>query len=297
MRLISVDDCSFDFLSSVFRFFKSRSFGSRGFSILPFFLENSTRTLVSFTEAASLCSSRIIDFNLSTSSLSKGETDIETLKTCGMYSPNCVIFRTPNSGQTALLAQYLPHNVHVINAGDGSNEHPTQAIGDLFTICDAYGITDLSKSCLSGLEIAICGDVLNSRVARSNIKLLSKYGAKVHLVAPPCFLPQALSDYYKLTYGCIAHDDINECFEFSDVVMLLRIQKERAVSSGFQISKYSIKQHNIHKMKDKSFIMHPGPFNDGAEITQDIAYNNKKSLILKQVESGLYTRAGILSAL
>ncbi|MGQ9464357.1 MAG: aspartate carbamoyltransferase catalytic subunit [bacterium] len=256
----------------------------RGKTILTLFFEPSTRTQISFSIAAKRLSADVVNFSASASSVKKGETLLDTAKNIEAMKVDGVVVRHFASGAPKILADNL--NAFVINAGDGTHEHPTQALLDLMTMRQHFGN-------LRNLNVLIVGDVLHSRVARSNIFGLKALGANVAICAPPTLIPL---DIKKLNVEVFYNlDDIIGEF---DVVMVLRIQLERQESGLFPSAReyrelYGLTQERVKKMKPNSIIMHPGPTNRGLEIDPDVA-DGPRSVILKQVKNGVAMRMAIL---
>ena len=256
----------------------------QGKSIVTLFYENSTRTRMSFELASKYMSAAAANISASASSVAKGETLIDTGKTLDRMGTDVIIIRHPMSGAPHLLAQHV--NAAVINAGDGVNEHPTQALLDMFTI-------QRHKGHLDGLKVAIIGDVNHSRVARSNIFGLHTMGAEVALCAPPTMMPVQMEELGVRTYT-----RVEEAVEGADVVMGLRIQKERQEEGNFpSLREYSaffgINEENLKYAKPDALVMHPGPMNRGVEITSDVA-DSDQSVINEQVTSGVAVRMALL---
>lgn len=256
----------------------------QGKSIVTLFYENSTRTRMSFELASKYMSAAAANISASASSVAKGETLIDTGKTLDRMGTDVIIIRHPMSGAPHLLAQHV--NAAVINAGDGVNEHPTQALLDMFTI-------KRHKGHLDGLRVAIIGDVNHSRVARSNIFGLHTMGAEVALCAPPTLMPVQMEELGVKTYT-----RVEEAMEGADVVMGLRIQKERQEEGNFpSLREYSaffgINEENLRYAKPDALVMHPGPMNRGVEITSDVA-DSEQSVINEQVTSGVAVRMALL---
>ena len=296
--LVSAADLNLELLQSLLVLFKSKKFSSHQRSCILFFAEKSTRTAISFELACSMCGIKCTSLFQESSSTSKGESIQNTARTLLASTPSFLVVRSPHNFDPFEISNFKEASqTCVINAGDGKNEHPTQALTDLFSILEAKNISTLSQNSLSSMKVLICGDILHSRVARSNIILLSKLGAKIILVAPPAFLPESVLNFYQQQYGVLVakslFDEASEC----DVVMLLRVQSERIKSfgGGVSLKNYSLNNENVKLLSDKTLIMHPGPFNDEVEITSEIAYNHKNSIIQKQVENGIFVRASILS--
>ncbi len=262
----------------------------RGRTIVNLFAEDSTRTRISFEAAAKRLSADVINFSAKGSSLSKGESLKDTAQTLQAMGADAVIIRHSASGAPVRLAENRWMSGSVINAGDGTHEHPSQALLDAFTIRKhlSQGSTDLT-----GLHIAIVGDVLHSRVARSNVLLLTKLGARVTLVAPPTLLPVGVESWpVTVSY------DLDAVVETVDAVMMLRIQLERMSELFFpnarEYSRYfGLNSDRLRKMKPNAIVMHPGPMNRGLEISADSA-DSARSVILEQVANGVSVRMAIL---
>ncbi len=256
----------------------------RGTSILLPFFENSTRTRTSFELAGKILGADTINISGSSSSIKKGETLLDTVKTLEAMQADFIVIRHSMSGAAYQVAKNVKS--HVINAGDGANEHPSQALLDAFTILEEKGKID-------GLDILIVGDFLHSRVARSDVKLFKMLGAKVSLCAPQTMIPRHI-DVFDFDF---VYTDLDRAIKDKDVVIFLRIQLERQTKPFFStLNEYSIKyglnQNRINKLKEDAVIMHPGPVNRGVEIQSELVYGNR-SLILEQVENGLFTRMAI----
>jgi aspartate carbamoyltransferase catalytic subunit len=260
----------------------------KGNTVINLFFETSTRTRTSFELAAKRLGSDSISMNASASSIKKGETLIDTAMTLNAMHADVLIVRHPDSGAVKLLSEKV--NCAVINAGDGMHEHPTQALLDVLTI-------KRNNKKIKGLNVAICGDILHSRVARSNILLLSKLGARIKVIAPPTLIPSGIE---KL--GVEVFHDMNEGLINSDIVMMLRLQTERMkglfVPSTKEYFKFfGLDQKKLKKAKSDAFIMHPGPMNRGIEIDSSLADNLNRSLIHQQVEIGVAVRMACLEML
>jgi len=256
----------------------------RGKTVVNFFVEPSTRTRSSFELAEKRLSADTINFSASTSSFTKGETLLDTLRTLEAMSPHFVVMRHSQPGAPHFLARHS--RCSIVNAGDGAHEHPTQALLDAYTIRS-------SKGKLEGLKVAIVGDILNSRVARSNIMLLSRMGAEVTACGPPTLLPVELE-----RLNCRVCHHIEEAVEGVDVVMALRIQMERMRSGFFPSLReyarlYGINSRVVRRAADDVIIMHPGPMNRGVEISGDVA-DGDRSVILEQVTNGIAVRMAVL---
>jgi aspartate carbamoyltransferase catalytic subunit len=255
--------------------------------IVNVFFEHSTRTLTSFEMAAKTLGAHVIVINCEYSSITKGETFLDTIKTIDAMKPDAIVVRHPHSGAAELFAQEV--SCKIINAGDGGHEHPTQALIDALVIRKHYGK-------IAGLNIAICGDILHSRVARSNVILLNKMGANIRLVGPKTLLPKEINLPLQLFYNM--EQAIVDC----DVIMMLRIQHERMKSSyipslGEFASLYGLNYTKLGKAKDNVLVMHPGPINRGVEITSPLADDLKYSAILEQVHSGVAVRQAVFDLL
>ena len=262
----------------------------RGRTIVNLFAEDSTRTRISFEAAAKRLSADVINFSSKGSSISKGESLKDTAQTLQAMGADAVIIRHSASGAAQRLADSEWMSGSVINAGDGTHEHPSQALLDAFTIRK-----HLSKGAndLTGLRVAIVGDVLHSRVARSNVLLLSKLGAQVVLVAPPTLLPVGIE-----SWPCQISYDLDEVIGSVDAIMMLRIQLERMSELYFpnarEYSRYfGLNRDRIRAMKAEAIVMHPGPMNRGLEITADAA-DGARSVIVEQVSNGVSIRMAIL---
>jgi aspartate carbamoyltransferase catalytic subunit len=262
----------------------------RGRTIVNLFAEDSTRTRISFEAAAKRLSADVINFSAKGSSISKGESLKDTAQTLQAMGADAVIIRHSASGAAQRLADSHWMSGSVINAGDGTHEHPSQALLDAFTIRK-----HLSKggSDLAGLRVAIVGDVLHSRVARSNVLLLSKLGAQVVLVAPPTLLPVGIE-----SWPCEISYDLDSVIGSADAVMMLRIQLERMNELFFpnarEYSRYfGLNSDRIRALKADAIVMHPGPMNRGLEITADAA-DGARSVIVEQVANGVSIRMAIL---
>lgn len=256
----------------------------RGKTIPLCFFEPSTRTRASFEIAAKRLSADPIHIASSESSLAKGESLLDTVKNLEAMHPDVLVIRHPRSGMPHLLAREV--GCPVINAGDGTNEHPTQALLDLMTIRQAKGK-------VRGLHVAIIGDLLNSRVARSNILLLKKMGANVSVAGPASMIPPAIRQY-----GVSVAYDIREIIPEADVIMMLRIQRERQADCLFPSLReyarfFGLNKSNMEEAKKGVVIMHPGPVNRGVEIAPEVA-DGPHSIILDQVTNGVAVRMALL---
>ncbi len=247
--------------------------------VFNLFYENSTRTLMSFATAAERLGARAIALPLEASSVKKGESFADTLLTLGAMQPDVLVIRHRDNGSAAKAADLL--EVPVINAGDGTNEHPTQALLDAATLVDRFGD-------LHGRVIAICGDIKHSRVARSNAKLLERLGAVVRLAGPPALMP---GDTSSLT--------IDEAVDGADAVMMLRVQRERLEDElgdqpGEFLRLYGLTPERMTRTAPNAVVMHPGPINRGVEIADTLADDAERSMILDQVAFGVATRMACL---
>jgi aspartate carbamoyltransferase catalytic subunit len=265
----------------------------RGRTIVNLFAEDSTRTRISFEAAAKRLSADVINFSAKGSSVSKGESLKDTAMTLQAMGADAVVIRHSASGAAQRLADSQWMSGSVVNAGDGTHEHPSQALLDAFTIRKHLS---LGKSDLEGISVAIVGDVLHSRVARSNFLLLSKLGAKVTLVAPPTLLPVGVE-----TWPCTVSYDLDAVVPFVDVVMMLRVQQERMTDFYFpnarEYSRYfGLNTDRMKVMKPGSIVMHPGPMNRGLEISAEVA-DSARSVITEQVTNGVSVRMAILYVL
>lgn len=262
----------------------------RGRTIVNLFFEDSTRTRISFEAAAKRLSADVINFSAKGSSVSKGESLKDTAQTLQAMGADAVILRHSASGAAQRLADSHWTTGSVINAGDGTHEHPTQALLDAYTIRQNLkaGIGDLR-----GLTIAIVGDILHSRVARSNVILLSTLGAQVILVAPPTLLPLGVEIWpAQVSY------DLDETLPLVDAVMMLRVQQERMEDFFFPTAReyshyYGLNTDRLKLLKSNSIIMHPGPMNRGLEITAECA-DSARSVIIQQVKNGVSVRMAVL---
>jgi aspartate carbamoyltransferase catalytic subunit len=265
----------------------------RGRTIVNLFAEDSTRTRISFEAAAKRLSADVINFSAKGSSVSKGESLKDTAMTLQAMGADAVVIRHSASGAAQRLADSQWMSGSVVNAGDGTHEHPSQALLDAFTIRKHLS---LGKTDLEGISVAIVGDVLHSRVARSNVLLLSKLGAKVTLVAPPTLLPVGVE-----TWPCTVSYDLDTVVPFVDVVMMLRVQQERMTDFYFpnarEYSRYfGLNIDRMKVMKPGSIVMHPGPMNRGLEISAEVA-DSARSVITEQVTNGVSVRMAILYVL
>jgi len=259
-----------------------------GRTVINLFFENSTRTRTSFELAALRLGANIINMQAGTSSISKGETLIDTAITLNAMHPDVLVVRHPQSGAVKLLSEKV--NCAVVNGGDGSHEHPTQALLDALTI-------RRRREKIEGLKVAICGDVTHSRVARSNFYLLLSLGAEVRVIAPNTLLPSQLENL-----GVKTFTDMHAGLEDCDIVMMLRVQKERMSGSYFPSVReyfkfFGLDREKLACAKPDALIMHPGPMNRGVEIDSDVADDFERSVIREQVELGVAVRMAVLELL
>ena len=257
----------------------------RGKMIVNLFFENSTRTRVSFEIAARRLGAETVSIAAQTSSTSKGESLVDTLNTLVAMRPDAIVMRHSASGAPHFLSRHL--QIPIINAGDGTHEHPTQAL------LDARTILDRGKS-LEGLRVAIIGDIAHSRVARSNVYLLSKFGAEIVLCGPASLLPRELAH---IAPGVTLTNDIREAIRDADVIMMLRVQLERQHEAAFPSAEYfqfyGLRLEHLALAKPDVIVMHPGPINRGRELSSEVA-DSQRSVILNQVENGVAVRMAVL---
>jgi aspartate carbamoyltransferase catalytic subunit len=262
----------------------------RGRTVVNLFFEDSTRTRISFESAAKRLSADVINFSAKGSSVSKGESLKDTAQTLQAMGADAVVIRHGASGAAQRLADSGWISASVINAGDGTHEHPTQALLDAYTIRTKF--PDLTKD-FNGLRVAIVGDILHSRVARSNVLLLTKLGASVTLVAPPTLIPVGVTDWSaKVSY------DLDSVLKDVDVLMMLRVQSERMANSFFPSEReysrgYGLDLTRLNSLSSNSIVMHPGPMNRGLEISAESA-DSHKSVVLAQVSNGVLVRMAVL---
>jgi aspartate carbamoyltransferase catalytic subunit len=283
----------------------------RGMTVVNLFYEDSTRTRTSFEAAAKRLSADVINFSAKGSSVAKGESLKDTALTLEAMGADAVVIRHPASGAPRRLTDWV--SGRVINAGDGTHEHPTQALLDAFTIrqrlgggpgtadpeaggaagAGAPGGTDLRGRGLDGIRVTIVGDVLHSRVARSNVLLLSTLGAQVTVVAPPTLMPHAVG-----TWPCRAGYDLDAELPKTDVVMMLRVQQERMTAAFFPTvreyrRRYGLDGGRMALLPEHAIVMHPGPMNRGVEIAAEVA-DSSRSTIVEQVANGVTVRMAVL---
>ena len=256
----------------------------KGVTVVNLFYENSTRTRSSFELAAKYQGANVLNISASSSSVQKGEGLIDTAQTINAYYPDVIVMRHPNSGAHELLAKHV--NASVLNAGDGMHEHPTQALLDFMTICDY-------KENLEGLKVVIAGDLSHSRVVRSNILLLNKFGCDVTVCGPMTLVPGGIEKM-----GCKLVMDFDEAIKDADVIMMLRIQLERQKAGLFPSAEeythfYCLNKERLATAKPDCIVLHPGPINRGMEIDGEVA-DGPQSKILEQVTNGLCVRMALL---
>jgi len=260
----------------------------RGRTLINLFFEPSTRTQSSFELAGKRLGADVMNMSVTQSSVRKGETLIDTATTLNAMRPDIIVIRHQDSGAVALLADKV--SCSVVNAGDGAHEHPTQALLDALTI-------RRRKKRIEGLTVAICGDILHSRVARSNVHLLNKLGARVRLIAPRTLLPVGAA-----SWGAEVFTDMSEGVKGADIVMMLRLQMERMSGSFLPSTReyfhfYGLDAAKLALANRDALVMHPGPMNRGVEIDSIIADDVERSLIHEQVEMGVASRMAVLDAL
>ncbi len=260
----------------------------RGLTQINLFFESSTRTRTSFELAGKRLGADVVNMSVSTSAIKKGETLIDTAMTLNAMHPDVLVVRHADSGAVALLARHVA--CAVINGGDGRHEHPTQALLDALTI-------RRRKGRIEGLTVAICGDIVHSRVARSNILLLSRLGARVRVVGPPTLVPAAMA-----RYGVEVHHEMARGLAGADIVMMLRLQTERMRGSFVPSTReyfrlYGLTREKLEVAAPDVLVMHPGPMNRGVEIDGVVADDIHRSAILDQVEMGVAVRMACLDAL
>jgi aspartate carbamoyltransferase catalytic subunit len=262
----------------------------RGKTIVNLFYEASTRTRISFELAAKNLSADVVNVSASGSSVEKGESLVDTIRTLQALGADLVVIRHAQAGAPYLVAQQLRGSV--VNAGDGWHAHPSQALLDLFTIRQKFGR-------LNGLRVVIVGDILHSRVARSNVWGLSRMGAQVVLCGPPTMLPDFGTNGHRAGLPAVEVGyDLDRCVERADVVMALRIQKERQAggllpSLREYVNLYQVNAARVAKARPDALVMHPGPMNEGIEISPDVAYGSQ-SVIEEQVTNGVAIRMALL---
>ena len=259
----------------------------RGRTVINLFFEPSTRTRTSFEIAAKRLSADAVNVSVSTSSVSKGETLLDTARNLEAMSPDCIVVRHSMAGAPQQLAKM--GNSPIVNAGDGAHEHPTQALLDALTIRE-------HKGNIQNLKVAIIGDVLHSRVARSNVHLLTKLGASVSVAGPGTLVPTEFAEL--VDQGLLVEKGIQDAIDGADVVMILRIQRERQDAAFFPSMReyavhYGLQAKHLKLAAEDAIVMHPGPMNRGVEISSEIA-DGSRSLILDQVTNGVAVRMAVL---
>jgi aspartate carbamoyltransferase catalytic subunit len=259
----------------------------RGRTVINLFFEASTRTRTSFEIAAKRLSADAINISVANSSVSKGETLLDTARNLEAMAPDCIVIRHSSAGAPQHLARFC--NAAIVNAGDGAHEHPTQALLDALTIRE-------HKGHIAGLKIAIIGDILHSRVARSNIYLLSKLGATISVAGPGTLVPPEFGEL--IEQGVRVERDIQDSIADADVVMILRVQRERQTEAFFPSLReyavhYGLHLSHLSQAASDAIVMHPGPMNRGIEISSEIA-DGGRSLILDQVTNGVAVRMAVL---
>lgn len=259
-----------------------------GRTLINLFYENSTRTRTSFEIAGKRLGAEVINMAVASSSIKKGETLLDTAATLNAMRPDVLVIRHPDAGAANLLSQKV--SGAVINAGDGAHEHPTQALLDALTIRRHLGK-------IQGLNIAICGDILHSRVARSNIYLLGKLGARLRVIAPPTLLPSGIEQF-----GVEVHSSMKEGLKDCDIIMMLRLQLERMQGAYVPSVReyyhfFGLNHEKLALAKPGALVMHPGPMNRGVEIDSAVADDITRSLIEEQVEMGVAVRMACLDML
>jgi aspartate carbamoyltransferase catalytic subunit len=259
----------------------------RGKTVINLFFESSTRTRTSFELAAKRLSADAVNISVASSAVTKGETLIDTAMNLDAMSPDCIVVRHSSAGVPHQLAKVS--RAAIVNAGDGANEHPTQALLDAMTIRE-------HKKKIENLNVAIIGDILHSRVARSNIHLLTKLGATVKVSGPKTLVPDDFQHLVKK--DLFVSNSVEEAIEGADVVMILRIQRERQDSAYFPTLReyaihYGLTQERLDLAKSDAIVLHPGPMNRGIEIASDVA-DSSRSLILDQVKYGVAVRMAVL---
>lgn len=264
----------------------------RGKTVVNLFYENSTRTRISFELAAKRLSADVVNFTAAESSTSKGESLRDTAQTLAALGADAVVIRHPASGAATTLAASDWISAAIVNAGDGSYQHPTQALLDALTLREGFGMS--SGTHFAGRRILIVGDVLHSRVARSNINLLNTLGAEVHVSGPQGLVPIEFS-----AFGAQIHHSFDAALaKQPDAVMMLRVQRER-MSNRFQLSEaqyrqdWSMNMQRLARLEPHCLLLHPGPMNRGLEISSEAA-DSPQSQVLKQVENGVYVRMAVL---
>ncbi|MGH3826502.1 MAG: aspartate carbamoyltransferase catalytic subunit [Pseudonocardiaceae bacterium] len=261
----------------------------RGRTVVTLFYESSTRTRASFEIAGKWMSADVVNVSAGGSSVDKGESLRDTALTLAAMGVDCVVIRHPASGAAHRLAGWVP--THVINAGDGTHQHPTQALLDAATLRERLGT-------LNGRTVTIVGDVLHSRVARSNIELLITLGARVHLVAPPTLLPCGVENWGVANWGVTVGHDLDAALPGTDAVMMLRVQAERMHGGFFPSAReysisYGLTEARLGRLPEHAVVLHPGPMLRGMEIAHSVA-DSPRSAITEQVRNGVHVRMAVL---
>ncbi|WP_324740086.1 aspartate carbamoyltransferase catalytic subunit [Tsuneonella sp. CC-YZS046] len=264
-----------------------------GLTIINAFFENSTRTLLSFEIAGKRLGADVVNMHAATSSVKKGETLIDTAVTLNAMRADAIVIRHASSGAVALIADQV--DCPVINAGDGSHEHPTQALLDALTL--RHALRERGREEFNGLVVTICGDILHSRVARSNILCLTALGAQVRVCAPPALMPAAVEEM-----GARPYTDFDAALDGAEAVMMLRLQNERMDGQFIPSPReyrylYGLTAERLARAGPDALVMHPGPMNRGVEIDSDVADLPGRSLITRQVEMGVAIRMACLEVL
>ena len=293
MDLLSIDSLSDDQIATILdegdRWVEANRSGAApeeslaGRIVFNLFYENSTRTLMSFSVATQRLGAQVVTLPVEHSSTKKGETLEDTARTLNAMGPDALVLRHFENGAPARMAEIM--DCPVINAGDGTNEHPTQALLDALTIRSRFGR-------IEGLKVAICGDIKHSRVARSNARLLPRLGAEVRLAGPPALLPDDLQ----------GSGDVDAAIEGADVVMMLRVQRERLEEDlgdapGEYLARFGLTPERLKRASPNAIVMHPGPMNRGVEIDSAVADDPVRSVIALQVEMGVAVRMACLELL
>jgi aspartate carbamoyltransferase catalytic subunit len=299
-NLISIDQISLQDVNKIHKLAQKYFKNSAPFNqvlankiLVNFFFENSTRTRTSFEIAAKRLGAKVVNIDISLSSLKKGESIIDTAKTINAMKPDFVAIRHNSSGIVEQLKSHI--SAALINAGDGTNEHPSQALLDSFVILQ-------HKKNLQNLKIAICGDVLHSRVARSNIKLLTKLGVKIRVITPATLITHDYKNWLKENWNVEVFESLELGIENVDVIMVLRIQQERMIgcyipSLAEYFKLFGLTHEKLSAAKSDVLVLHPGPINREVEISSALADDKNFSLILDQVEAGVAVRQAILEIL
>ncbi|MCR2834761.1 aspartate carbamoyltransferase catalytic subunit [Parerythrobacter lacustris] len=274
---------------------KKRSKALRGLTIINAFFENSTRTLLSFEIAGKRLGADVVNMHAAQSSVKKGETLIDTAITLNAMRADAIVIRHGSSGAVELIASKV--DCPVLNAGDGQHEHPTQGLLDALALRHALAERGEASEDFTGLVVTICGDILHSRVARSNILCLTALGATVRLCAPPALMPAGVE-----AMGAAVFDNFDAALDGTDVAMMLRLQTERMNGQFIPSAReyhhlYGLTKHRLDRCAPQALVMHPGPMNRGVEIDSDVADMLDRSIITQQVEMGVAIRMAALDVL